>query len=166
MGDKWELPAAGKTNPVLFIGDQEKDLQKQIADEVVEQFINQEVFYYPIDIEKTQYHPIYGEALDKKFYPPLHVHCMVEWEGFVSNNDGYNIDRIPSITVHFHKRRLNEDMDFVVREGDFILYGRDYYEIAKLEEPRRVFGAYNLRPEVTATCVKARRGLFEVNEEK
>jgi hypothetical protein len=27
------------------------------------------------------------------------------------------------ITVQFHKRRLEEDQDVYVREGDFVLYG-------------------------------------------
>ena len=161
---KWELPSPGKMNPTMFVGDKEKNLQKQVADEIVERFINQVVIYYPIDIQKTQYHPIYGEALNKKFHSPIEVKCMVEWSGMETANEGYTVDRVSSILVHFHKRRINEDLEMVVRVGDYLAYGRNYYEITKLDEDRRVFGAHDLMSEVTATCIKTRRGLFEVNE--
>ena len=37
------------------------------------------------------------------------------------------------INVHFHKRRLTEDQDLFVREGDFVAYGEAYYEIVGLK---------------------------------
>jgi len=66
-----------------------------------------------------------------------------------------------SITVHFHKRRLTEDQDLYVREGDFVLYDDDYYEIATLTEPREIFGQAGKSLEISAACIKSRRGLFD-----
>ncbi len=43
--------------------------------------------------------------------------------------DSVGIDGTSQITVHFHKRRLTDDQNLFVREGDFILYGERYYEI-------------------------------------
>ncbi len=63
--------------------------------------------------------------------------------------------------VHFHKRRLTEDQDLFVREGDFVLYGDIYYEIVKLIEPRQLFGQIQHKFEISAKCVKAREGLFD-----
>jgi hypothetical protein len=45
------------------------------------------------------------------------------------------------IMVHFHKRRLTEDQDLYVREGDFVLYGDFYYEIVKLSEPKLIWSS-------------------------
>ena len=73
------------------------------------------------------------------------------------------MDKISEITVHFHKRRLTEDQDLFVREGDFVLYGDDYYEIMTLNEPKRIFGQVNHRMEITAECVKAREGVFNAS---
>ena len=64
-------------------------------------------------------------------------------------------------TVHFHKRRLTEDQDLFVREGDFVLYGNIHYEIVTLGEPRQLFGQIDHRIEISAKCVKARKGLFD-----
>ena len=65
------------------------------------------------------------------------------------------------ITVKFHRRRLTEDQNLFVREGDFVLYGDIYYEIVKLSKPRKLFGQVEQTFEILATCKRARKGLFD-----
>ena len=64
------------------------------------------------------------------------------------------------MTVHFHKRRLVEDQDLYVREGDFVLHNNVFYEIVKLTDPPSPYGQTENRVEITATCIKSRKGLF------
>ena len=64
------------------------------------------------------------------------------------------------MVVHFHKRRLTEDQDLYVREGDFILHNNVFYEIVKLTHPPSPYGQTENRVEITATCIKSRKGLF------
>ena len=71
------------------------------------------------------------------------------------------IDSDSMITVYFHKRRLTEDQDVFAREGDFVLYGKIYYEIVKLSEPRKLFGQVDHSFEIAATCRRARKGQFD-----
>ena len=75
--------------------------------------------------------------------------------------DNVGVDHSSVITVYFHHRRLTEDQDLFVREGDFILYGDTYYEMTKIEEARKLFGQVNHTFEVVATCKRARKGLFD-----
>ena len=75
--------------------------------------------------------------------------------------EGVGIDSDSMVTVNFHKRRLNEDQNLFVREGDFILYGDNYYELTKLSRPRKLFGQVDQTFEVVATARKARKGLFD-----
>jgi hypothetical protein len=63
--------------------------------------------------------------------------------------------------VKFHKRRLTEDQNLFVREGDFVMYGDELYEILTLNEPRQAFGQIDHKFEIVAECVKAREGLFD-----
>jgi hypothetical protein len=63
--------------------------------------------------------------------------------------------------VHFHKRRLVEDQDVFVREGDFIFYDSSYFEIVSLAEPKLVFGDANNTMEIAAKCIKARESIFD-----
>jgi hypothetical protein len=160
MSNEWKQPSAPP--PPLFLGKKERDLVKQVNDELIERVVGQTIVYYPIDIERTNYHDLYGESLKKTFLPPVRVHALVEFDGIntkYSSNIG--LDKESSLTVHFHKRRLTEDQDLYVREGDFVLYGSIYYEIVTLAEPKQLFGQIDHLLEISAKCVRAREGLFD-----
>jgi len=156
--EKWTQPAAPP--PPLCTGEKERNLVKQVNDELIERVIGQQIVYYPISIEHTNYHPLYGEAIKKTFLPPIRVYALVEWEGSDTTTSNLGIDRKGSISVHFHKRRLAEDQDLFVREGDFISYGSRFYEIVSLGEPREIFGQPEHKMEILAKCIRAREGLF------
>ena len=160
--NKWSQPA--NPPPPLFFGKKERDLVKQVNDELLERVVGQQVAYYALDQELTNYHSIYGEAIEKTFLPPIRVYALVEWESYESVYDSsIGVDKRSAIVVHFHKRRLTEDQDLFVREGDFVYYGDKYYEIGQLSEPKRLFGQPEHRIEVSAKCVAAREGLFDAS---
>ena len=158
--NKWSQPDAPP--PPLFTGQPERDLVKQVNDELIERVIGQTIVYYPIDIEHTDFHDLYGEAMRKTFLPPVRVHALVEFEGIKTKyTSGVGLDKEAGIVVHFHKRRLTEDQDLYVREGDFVLYGNLHYEIVALEEPQQLFGQIEHRFEIVAKSIKARKGVFD-----
>jgi hypothetical protein len=158
--DKWSQPV--NPPPPLFLGQKERDLVKQFNDELIERVIGQVIAYYPIDLEHTNFHPLYNEAVVKSFLPPVRVYALVEYQGQETKTDKYGIDKITKITVHFHKRRLTEDQDLFVREGDFLSYGNAYYEIVSLKEPQELFGQADRQMEIVAECIRSREGLFDV----
>tara|TARA_R110000824_G_scaffold57546_2_gene156399 strand:+ start:26362 stop:26856 length:495 start_codon:yes stop_codon:yes gene_type:complete len=158
--NKWKQPA--QPPPPLFVGKKEKDLVKQVNDELIERVIGQQVLYYPISVEHTDFHSLYGEAINKTFLPPIRVYALVDWEGMETSwLSDIGIDRQSSINIHFHKRRLTEDQNLYVRIGDFVLYGDIYYEIVTLNEPKQLFGQIDSRMEISAKCIRAREGLFD-----
>jgi len=157
--NKWSQPTTPP--PPLFVGEKERDLVKQVNDELIERVIGQVVAYYPIDIEHTNFHPLYGEAVTKSFLPPVRVHALVEFQGQETTTEPYGLDKMTKLTVHFHKRRLTEDQDLFVREGDFVLYGEAFYEIVQLKEAKELFGQVDRRIEISAQCIRAREGLFD-----
>ena len=160
MADDWKRPAAPP--PPLFLGKKERDLVKQVNDELIEKVIGQEILYYSIDMERTQFHDLYGEAIKKTYLPPVRIYALVEFTEYsTSYLENAGIDKTWEIQVHFHKRRLSEDQNMEVREGDFVLYGDFYYEIVKLSEPRKLFGQVGHSFEVAATCKRSRKGLFD-----
>ena len=80
MGDnKWNRPDSPP--PPLFLGKKERDLVKQVNDELIERVIGQDILYYPISNIHTNFHPLYGEAIDKNFLPPIRVYVLIDWEG-------------------------------------------------------------------------------------
>lgn len=155
----WNQPATPP--PPLFTGEKERNLVKQVNDELIERVIGQQIAYFAIDIDRSDYHPLYGEAILKTFLPPVRVYALVKWEGQTQSfSTNVGIDKATSIEIHFHKKRLTEDQDLFVREGDFVLYGDRYYEIVKLNEPRQLFGQIENKFEVVANCIRAREGIF------
>ena len=157
--NKWTQPT--QPPPPLFLGEKERDLVKQVNDELIERVVGQSVAYYPIDIEHTNFHPLYNEAVVKSFLSPVRVYALVEFMGQETKTDKFGIDKAIKIKVHFHKRRLTEDQDLFVREGDFVAYGENHYEIVKLEETKELFGQADRRIEISAECIKSREGLFD-----
>jgi hypothetical protein len=159
MPNEWSQPT--EAPPPLFLGQKERDLVKQVNDELIERVVGQGVFYYPISMEYTNFHPVYGEAITKTFLPPVRVYALVLWQGYTTEVTQFGIDKRPSITVHFHNRRLTEDQDLYVREGDFVKYGDTFFEIVSWNQPKQIFGQVDHKMEIEVQCVKAREGLFD-----
>jgi hypothetical protein len=156
---EWERPKQPPSP--MFLGEKEKNLVKQINDEIIERVVGQQVLYFPIDLEATNYHPLYGEALEKNFLHPIRVFALVTYNGVeTADLENMALDKTTKITVNFHKRRLTEDQELFVREGDFVRFGPIYYEIVKLVEPKLLFGQPETRFEISAECIRARDGLF------
>ena len=156
---KWTRPA--QPPPPMFLGKKEKDLVKQINDEIIERVVGQDVLYFPINIEHTDYHPLYGEAMEKTFLHPIRVYALVDYQGIETTDmDNFALDKSTKIKINFHRRRLTEDQNLFVREGDFVRFGVIYYEIIKLIEPKLLFGQPESRFEIQAECIRAREGLF------
>jgi len=128
---------------------------------IMEKMLGQACLYYAIDVERTDFHPLYGEAINKTFLPPVRVFVLLEWEdpGY-TGEDEFGPERRTKVTVHFHKRRLTEDQNIFVRVGDFLEYGDNYYEIVSLSEPKQLFGQTDYKLEIAAKCVRARSGVF------
>ena len=156
--NKWSRPDAPP--PSLFLGKPERDLVKQVNDELIERVIGQDILYYPISMEDTNFHPLYEEAIQKTFLPPIRVYALVEWGGSATATTGYGLDKTANITVHFHHRRLTEDQDLFVREGDFLQYSGTLYEVVVTAQPRFIFGQAEHPIEISATCIQARSGVF------
>jgi hypothetical protein len=157
--NQWKRPAAPP--PPLFLGKKERDLVKQVNDELIEKVIGQQILYYPIDIERTNFHELYGEAIEKTFLPPVRIYALVEYTQFGTEYmDGAGIDKTWEINIHFHKKRLELDQNMYVREGDFVLYDDNYYEIVNLTQPKLLFGQAGQAFEISARCRRAREGLF------
>ena len=156
---KWTRPT--NPPPPMFLGEKEKNLVKQVNDEIIERVVGQQILYFPIDIEHTDFHSLYGEAIEKNFLHPIRVYALVEFQGIETQDmDHFALDKMTNIKVNFHKRRLTEDQNLFVREGDFVKFGSIYYEIVKLIEPKLLFGQPESRFEIQAECIRSREGLF------
>ncbi len=165
--NKWTQPASPP--PPLFVGKAERNFVKQITDEVIEKIVGEQVLYFPIDVERSDFHPLYGEAIKKTFLPPIRVYSIIEYAGSDRVQEQYGFDTLYNINIHMHKRRLTEDQNLFARLGDFVQYDNMYFEIVDIYEPRFLFGqdssftSTETSVEITAVAKQARQGLFNAN---
>lgn len=162
----WLSSSVAQAPPPLFFNAQDRLFVAGVVNETTERIIGQVILYYPVAPELTNYHPLYMESFTKIVNNPIRVYALIQWSGFDTTTTSHGIDRKPSIVIHFHKRRLNEDQDVVVKEGDFVLYHETYYEITKLNEPQQIWGQQQHQMEIEAKCIKARRGAFKLYEDQ
>jgi len=148
----------------MFLGKKERDLVKQVNDELAERVVGQTVAYYPVSLKDSDFHSIYGEAVDKVTLPPVRVYAYVVVEN-EQTNERYGYEYQSKLTVNFHRKRLTEDQDLYVRVGDFIQYGTLFYEIVRTyNDTRYYFGQVDHKFQISAECVRAREGTFRVKE--
>ncbi len=152
----------GVPNP-LFTNDKEKDFVKQINQEIIDNVVDQRILYYPVDYTKTNYHSLYGEAIKKVFMSPIFIKALVNWKGFTTKLDDFGLDKKSSIEVYLFSRRISEDLDLKVKEGDYIQYGEFLYEIITINEPKELYGDIRQRYELIITCDLARKGNVDIN---
>jgi len=158
--DKWTRPAAPPAP--MFFGEKERNLVKQVNDELAERVLGQTIAYYPISIEESNFSDVYGEAKEKVSLPPVRVFAYV----VVANeqtNEKFGYEYQTKLTVNFHRKRLVEDQNLFVRVGDFVQYGEEFYEIVRTyNDTRYYFGQVEHKFQISAECVKARQGVFRV----
>ena len=161
--NKWSQPAAQPAP--MFFGKKERELVKQVNDELAERVIGQAVAYYPISLEESNFNTTYGEAVEKVALPPIRVYAYVVVENEQSN-EKYGYEYTNKLTVNFHRARLTADQDLYVRVGDYVQYGEKFYEIVKTyNDTRYLFGQVEHKFQISAECVEARPGAFRVEKE-
>jgi hypothetical protein len=102
MSNEWERPTQPPSP--MFLGEKEKNLVKQVNDEIIERVVGQQVLYFPIDMETTNFHPLYGEAIEKNFLHPIRVYALVEYMGVETDfMDGVGIDKTTGLKSTFTK---------------------------------------------------------------
>ena len=161
--NKWNQPESAP--PPMFFGKKERDLVKQVNDELAERVIGQTIAYYSVSLEDSDYHPIYGEAIDKVTLAPVRVYAYVTVEN-EQTNERYGYEYQTKLTVNFHRKRITEDQNLFVRVGDFVQYGDEFYEIARTyNDTRYYFGQVEHKFQISAECIKARKGTFRIRGE-
>lgn len=158
--NKWSQPSAPPAP--MFFGKKERDLVKQVNDELSERIIGQPIAYYPISIEESNFNETYGEAIEKVSLSPVRVFAYVQMDN-EQTNEKYGYEYQSKLTVNFHRRRLVEDQNLYVRVGDFVQYGDLFYEIVRVfNDTRHYFGQVEHKFQISAECVRARKGAFRV----
>jgi hypothetical protein len=93
-------------------------------------YTNMSVGYFKINLEQTVTN-MYGESLEKWYYPPVQVPCLIERGDFDNPEDEFGVDVSQTLTVKII-RNTAESFNFLPEVGDILTDQERYYEVKVL----------------------------------
>lgn len=89
------------------------------------------VGYYKIDLDNTNVN-IYGESLEKWYYPPFEVKCLIDRGTLTYSDTEMGPDPAQNITVSI-PRMTAEEKGFLPEVGDILVDRDKYYEVSSVD---------------------------------
>ena len=126
---------------MLFGSQRDFNLFVRINRELLSDIVEQEILYYKISLEQTEVN-IYGEGMQKVFWEPVKLNCLITRGDQVFNVDDFG----PDVTRESSFAFLREDLvqvNVVPEIGDIILWHENYYEVDNTTENQLFLGKDN-----------------------
>jgi hypothetical protein len=130
---------------MLFGGVKDFDLFTGIARELIGNVIEQEILYYKFSLDDTEVN-IYGEGMEKVFWTPVKLNCLITRGDQVITDDDFGPDLTREASFAFIRQDL-VDVNVVPEVGDIVMWHEDYYEVGTVRENQLFVGrdkSYNL----------------------
>jgi hypothetical protein len=121
-------PAAPPTGSVIVAGGGAvvNNLDNQIN------YSNQKVGYFKIDLYNTKSN-LYGESIEKWYYPPIQIKCLLERGEFTNTDTEFGVDTTQTLTVTVSKTEFETTYNFTPEVGDIITDQERYYEVSSID---------------------------------
>lgn len=123
---------------MIFGSNRDFNLLTRINRELLKDVIEQEVIYYKLDLSQTQAN-LYGEALEKTYFVPAKLNCLITRGDQVVTSDDFGPDLQRNVSFAFLRQDL-VDTQLVPEVGDIIMLNEDYYEVDLVRENQFFFG--------------------------
>jgi len=144
----------------LFITPREIDLISDITKEVMKDVIGQKIYYYRVREEFSNVHDVYEEAAEKIFDPPIEIDALIEWDSSKVSTNNFGTEKYQKITVYIQARDMI-DKQIDIREGDYLSYSTNFFEIATVEYDQVIFGQIEYSTGWRLACTQARIGQID-----
>lgn len=144
----------------LFITPREVDFIADITKEIVKDVMGQKIYYYTVREDYSNVHDVYEESPEKIFDPPIEIEAMVEWNPSVVSTNNFGTEKYQKVDVYIqHRDMLNKEIS--LREGDYLSYGTNFFEITTISDDSLVYGQIEYSTGYKLTCVQARIGQID-----
>jgi len=142
-----------------FITAKEHAFIARVNKELIQKVIGQEVIYYALSREETTPHDVYGEAVDKVWYAPVTLNCLVSFDNPDVKTLDIGLDAEYNLEVYVLTDELI-DRNIKPNEGDFVEFGQKFFEISSVTLPQLAFGQVNNKLMTKFSCVSSRESVF------
>lgn len=146
--------------PSLFFGAREYKFFNDIAQELIEVVVKQQVKYYAVEEKLINSHPLYGESKNKIYRQPVTMYARVLYNEPEMTTGQFGADRTYKIDVNFQKEVLWKDLAMNPRVGDYIEWDGTFFEIQYIIEPQIIQGLPEFKFAVICNCQSVRRNVF------
>ena len=141
-----------------FVLGRDVDFFKSIARELVDDVIQNTIVLFKINMNETKVN-IYGEALNKTWYPGVEVFALINKEPETARYEGFGLDTDQNITFKLDRWML-EEKGIYPEIGDVINWNDGYFEIDNTNEVQLVGGQiYNNFSIVCSTFMVSKSNL-------
>lgn len=107
-------------------------MMNSINGELLKDIIEQIVILYKINPNETSAN-LYGESIDKYYYPGVETSCLVESDQRSTLYDGFGPDVKKGTLFRFHQK-LCEIKAMYAEVGDIVFWENSYFEIDQVAE--------------------------------
>ena len=107
-------------------------MMNSLNGELMLNIIEQIVIVFKINPNETQAN-VYGESIDKKYYPGIETSCLVESDPSSTLYEGFGPDVKKGTLFRFHQK-LCEIKDYYPEVGDIVQWENTFFEISNVVE--------------------------------
>jgi len=141
-----------------FLQTRDIELFKSFAREVVDDVVQNTIVLFKINMDETRVN-IYGEALNKTWYPGVEVYALINKDPESARYEGFGLDTDQNITFKLDRWML-EEKGIYPEVGDIINFNEGYFEIDNTNEIQLVGGQpYNNFSVVCSTFMVSKSNL-------
>lgn len=156
--------ATSTTTPSLFIGEKERAFFDSINKELIQRIVSQKIIYYSVSIEHTNVDELYNESIQKTVFTPVELNALVDFNEPIQTTTNWSIDSRYTISVYIHEKELKE-RNIEPQIGDYLKYGRIFYEIKTSTSPQTIFGQIENMVMRKLECIVSRESNFSILDE-
>jgi hypothetical protein len=122
----------------LFGSQHDFRLIRRMNRELLQDIIEQEIGFYKLALNETVAN-IYGEALEKTYYNPVKLNCLITRGDQIISVDDFGPDLNRQASFAFLRDDL-VDINLVPEVGDIVLWHENYYEVDTVRENQLFVG--------------------------
>lgn len=123
---------------MIFGSERDSATILHIGRELLQDIVEQEILFYKVDLKNTREN-IYGEAVDRGYWSPIRLTCLIKRGNPTWSMQEYGSDLTRETSFALYKQDL-VDYNVKPESGDIIEWSKNYYLIDNTKENQYFLG--------------------------
>ena len=145
-----------------FVLARDIDFFRSISRELVDTVIQTAIVLFKVNTYESKVN-IYGESLNKTWYPGVEMYCIIDKEPEGISYEGFGPDSSQTITFKLDKLTC-EEKGIYPEIGDMIFFDQSYYEIDNTNEVQFLGGQPENNYSIVCTAFMSRKSDLNIEQ--